>query len=224
MTLKRLGQVICLFQLILLRLTVDLLKRLSKTNNAVFNGRVLMWLAFVLPLSERSGAVIGCVNNTACVCLPGGSGLNLKSEANTANVTVYEESIEQKLLDSVEGMQRHCVCVLAIHVVHNKGTTVDPALYKAFWSLQNYIHNPSLLFKGEHWTAFAKAMESVLSAFSALPVAEGGKGTDELCFTTKYLTSSRLLKLQVEPFGVATHSLLVTPLSSSKILHSGGTS
>lgn len=43
-------------QLILLRLTVDLLKRLSKTNNAVFNGRVLMWLAYVLPLSERSGA------------------------------------------------------------------------------------------------------------------------------------------------------------------------
>lgn len=42
-------------QLILLRLTVDLLKRLSKTNNAEFNGRVLMWLAYVLPLSERSG-------------------------------------------------------------------------------------------------------------------------------------------------------------------------
>lgn len=83
------------------------------------------------------------------------------------------------------------------------GPSIDPALYKSFWSLQHYIHNCQLLFKGEHWTAFTKAMEAVLGTFATIPVAEGGKGTDELCFTTKYLTSSRLLKLQVRRLGYA---------------------
>lgn len=47
-----------------------------------------MWLAYVLPLSERSG-------------------LNLKSEANAANITVYEDNLDSKQLDALEGTERY---------------------------------------------------------------------------------------------------------------------
>lgn len=40
---------------LLLKVCTDLLKRLSKTNNAEFCGRILVFLAFVFPLSDRSG-------------------------------------------------------------------------------------------------------------------------------------------------------------------------
>lgn len=40
---------------VLLRVCTTLLKRLSKTNNAEFCGRILIFLAYVFPLSDRSG-------------------------------------------------------------------------------------------------------------------------------------------------------------------------
>lgn len=50
----------------------DLLKRLSRTVDTNFCGRILILLAKSLPLTEKSG-------------------LNLISQFNTANTTIYEE-------------------------------------------------------------------------------------------------------------------------------------
>ena len=44
--------------LIILRLCNELLRRLSKTKNTSFCGRILQFLANIYPMSERSGAVI----------------------------------------------------------------------------------------------------------------------------------------------------------------------
>ncbi|OZJ04340.1 hypothetical protein BZG36_02384 [Bifiguratus adelaidae] len=57
--------------LVLLRLCNELLRRSSKTENTVFCGRILMFLANSFPLGERSG-------------------VNVKGEFNLENITLYE--------------------------------------------------------------------------------------------------------------------------------------
>ena len=59
-------------KLSLLRMSNEMLRRLSKADNTVFCGRILMFLASVFPLSERSG-------------------VNLKSLVNTANATHFDD-------------------------------------------------------------------------------------------------------------------------------------
>ena len=49
-----------------------LLRRLSKTHNSVFCGKILVFLSFTFALSERSA-------------------VNLTGKANVTNVTVYED-------------------------------------------------------------------------------------------------------------------------------------
>jgi len=62
-------------KLILLRLCNSLLRRLSKTSENQFCGRVLLYLAAAYPLSERSA-------------------INVTGKANTGNVTFFEEEEE----------------------------------------------------------------------------------------------------------------------------------
>ena len=59
----------------ILRMCNDLLKRLSRTMDTAFCGRILILLAKSLPLNEKSG-------------------LNLAGQFNTANVTIYERERE----------------------------------------------------------------------------------------------------------------------------------
>ena len=56
----------------LLRICNDLLRRLSRTQNTVFCGRILLFLAKFFPISERSG-------------------LNVISEFNLENTTTFSE-------------------------------------------------------------------------------------------------------------------------------------
>lgn len=58
--------------LCLLRMCNALLRRLSKTHNSVFCGKILVFLSFTFALSERSA-------------------VNLTGKANVTNVTVFED-------------------------------------------------------------------------------------------------------------------------------------
>lgn len=70
----------------ILRMCNDLLRRLSRAQNTVFCGRILLFLAKFFPFSERSG-------------------LNIVSEFNLDNVTEYGvdgKDLDDALEDSVE--------------------------------------------------------------------------------------------------------------------------
>ncbi|ORY04075.1 hypothetical protein K493DRAFT_311502 [Basidiobolus meristosporus CBS 931.73] len=69
--------------LVFLRLCNELLRRLSKTKNTVFCGRILILLAKVFPLGERSG-------------------VNLRGDFNIENSTSYEDN---HMEDDTEGIQ-----------------------------------------------------------------------------------------------------------------------
>lgn len=90
---------------------LDLLRRLSKSQNTVFCGRIQLFLARLFPLSEKSGEKF-----LACV-LPGTSkisnvfqglllkltfvfvpGLNLQSQFNLDNITVFNKNEQESTL------------------------------------------------------------------------------------------------------------------------------
>src|SRR5688572_4744395 len=98
--------------LVLLRLCNDLLRRLSRTQNTVYSGRILMFLSTVYPLSERSG-------------------VNLRGDFNKDNVTHYEGEDVQ---DEDEPMTDEGKALEGVGEAERR-------FYRRFWGLQKFFSN-----------------------------------------------------------------------------------
>ncbi|KAI9333687.1 THO complex, subunit THOC1 [Obelidium mucronatum] len=133
--------------LTLLRYCNDLLRRLSKTQHTVFSGRILLFLTGVFSLTERSG-------------------VNLKGDFNTDNVTVVVD--DQTLF--VEN---------PMDVDAPLEISKDRAFYKTFWSLQRYFSDPMIVIKKlDEWAKMESAIESVLQVFEAENESDLKSGSD----------------------------------------------
>ncbi|KAL1207916.1 THO complex subunit 1 [Cardamine amara subsp. amara] len=157
-------------KLVMLRTCNQLLRRLSKANDVVFCGRILMFLAHFFPLSERSA-------------------VNIKGVFNTSNETKYEKDPP-------------------------KGISVDFNFYKTFWSLQESFCNPaSLTSASTKWQKFSSSLAVVLNTFDAQPLSEEEGEANSLeeeaaTFNIKYLTSSKLMGLELKDSSFRRHILL----------------
>ncbi|KAK8977013.1 hypothetical protein V6N11_019685 [Hibiscus sabdariffa] len=157
-------------KLVMLRTCNQLLRRLSKANDVVFCGRILMFLAHFFPLSERSA-------------------VNIKGVFNTSNETKYEK-------DPPEGI------------------SVDFNFYKTFWSLQEHFCNPASLSNAPiKWQRFTASLMVVLNTFDAQPLSEEEGAENNLeeeatTFNIKYLTSSKLMGLELKDPSFRRHILL----------------
>ncbi|XP_013192786.2 THO complex subunit 1 [Amyelois transitella] len=171
----------------LLRMCNDLLRRLSRSQNTVFCGRILLFLAKFFPFSERSG-------------------LNIVSEFNLENVTEFGGDSSSTLKDSLDEEM----------VVDDEKSklSIDYNLYCRFWSLQDFFRNPNTCYNKIQWKTFVAHSGSVLSAFSSykLEAVELQKSkmnrlkavTDvemhenkEQHYFAKFLTNQKLLELQL---------------------------
>ena len=172
---------------ILLRLCNSLLKRLSRTRQATLCGRILMFMAAAWPLSEKSA-------------------LNMKGLCHTDNVTEFED---QEAFDE-----------------QNKDDDFDDAgdgapkedydTYSGFWSVQKYLSNPPSCFKDVK--GFLASVDVTCSALErtactpdefereraamverqSLPLSiEPEDDTQQMLGSQKYLTNSRLLRIQL---------------------------
>ncbi|PON58467.1 THO complex, subunit THOC [Parasponia andersonii] len=157
-------------KLVMLRTCNQLLRRLSKANDVVFCGRILMFLAHFFPLSERSA-------------------VNIKGVFNTSNETKYEK-------DPPDGI------------------SIDFNFYKTFWSLQEYFCNPaSLSVAPLKWQKFVSNLSVVLNTFEAQPLSDGEGNANYLeeeaaTFSIKYLTSSKLMGLELKDPSFHRHILV----------------
>ncbi|KAK3886475.1 hypothetical protein Pcinc_009346 [Petrolisthes cinctipes] len=168
-----------------LRMCNDLLRRLSRSQNTDFCGRILLFLARFFPFSERSG-------------------LNLVSEFNLENVTSFtnvetddEEEAGRPVGDMGDGAPR-----------------LDYTLYTKFWSLQDFFRNPVQCFQKAPWKVFTLYCNDVLEAFKSFkldnvqsstsarlsrslsqPAASSDTPQADQYFA-KYLTNQKLLDLQ----------------------------
>ncbi|KAK0089024.1 hypothetical protein PV325_009645 [Microctonus aethiopoides] len=177
----------------LLRMCNDLLRRLSRSQQTVFCGRILLFLAKFFPFSERSG-------------------LNIVSEFNLDNHTVFgDEKIEENLGEPMEEDDK----------IENK-IQIDYNLYRKFWALQDFFRNPNQCYNKMHWKVFSAHATSVLSAFSSFKLeeqrscitSEGKKDKTmetaykETHYFAKYLTNQKLLELQLSDSNFRRYVLL----------------
>jgi len=118
---------------------------------------------------------------STCFPLAHKSAVNLVGSYNETNVTEYEAEEDVK-----------------------SDVVVNYTLYKRFWDLQRYFMSKSLrdggcLQNSKSWNEFVEVSNSVLTAFESNPFLEAQTGhpQDKSFFSTKYLSSGRLLSLQL---------------------------
>ncbi|WMV11663.1 hypothetical protein MTR67_005048 [Solanum verrucosum] len=201
-------------KLVMLRTCNQLLRRLSKANDVVFCGRIIMFLAHFFPLSERSA-------------------VNIKGVFNTSNETKYETevpegisidfnfyrtlwSLQMKFRDETvgekpEGQRIHdnqlksCSKVADANPVSIAYSlfSVPSVIISDGGSLCEYFCNPpSLINAPGKWHKFISSLTLVLNTFEAQPLSdeEGNAHNpedDAATFNIKYLTSSKLMGLEV---------------------------
>ncbi|XP_071641863.1 THO complex subunit 1-like isoform X1 [Temnothorax longispinosus] len=178
----------------LLRMCNDLLRRLSRSQQTVFCGRILLFLAKFFPFSERSG-------------------LNIVSEFNLENHTEFglekaeEDNLEQITKDDDKS--------------ENK-IPIDYNLYRKFWALQDFFRNPNQCYNKMHWKVFSAHASNVLSAFASFKLEEQRSYPTtcikmdtsmegpykETHYFAKYLTNQKLLELQLSDSNFRRYVLL----------------
>uniref|UniRef100_H3CSS6 THO complex 1 n=2 Tax=Tetraodon nigroviridis TaxID=99883 RepID=H3CSS6_TETNG len=189
----------------LLRMCNDLLRRLSKSQNTVFCGRIQLFLARLFPLSEKSG-------------------LNLQSQFNLDNITVFnkneqESSLGQKHAEEKEdGMEVEEGEMGEEDAPAPCSIPIDYNLYRKFWTLQDYFRNPVQCYDKVSWITFVKYSEETLAVFKSykLDDMQASKrkledlrtsGGDHVYFA-KFLTSEKLMDLQLSDSNFRRHILL----------------
>ncbi|XP_070556038.1 THO complex subunit 1-like [Ptychodera flava] len=169
----------------LLRMCNDLLRRLSQPQRTVFCGRIQLFLARLFPLNEKSG-------------------LNLMSQFNLENITVYNTK-------DVDGLLKHEEKDESMEFEEGEmgdsmsGTPIDYNLYRKFWSLQDFFRYPVQCYNKENWKKFSQNSDEVLNAFSSLKLDDVSASKKKLeqikkgehTYFAKYLTSEKLFDLQL---------------------------
>ncbi|XP_057190293.1 THO complex subunit 1 [Triplophysa rosa] len=189
----------------LLRMCNDLLRRLSKTQNTVFCGRIQLFLARLFPLSEKSG-------------------LNLQSQFNLDNITVFNKNEQESTL----GMPHADVKEDGMEVEEGEmgdedapapcSIPIDYNLYRKFWTLQDYFRNPLQCYDKFSWMTFLKYSDETLAVFksyklddmqaSKRKLEEMRTAAGDHVYFAKFLTSEKLMDLQLSDSNFRRHVLL----------------
>ncbi|XP_017297830.2 THO complex subunit 1 [Diaphorina citri] len=165
----------------LLRMCNDLLRRLSRSQNTVFCGRILLFLAKFFPFSERSG-------------------LNIISEFNVENITEFGGD-EEMDVSSNETEETDTEEVDKVKIDFN--------FYKKFWSLQDYFRNPVQCYNKVSWKMFTSYAETVLAAFKSYKLDDVQSSLNPSGdYFAKYLTNQKLLDLQLSDTNFRRYVLL----------------
>lgn len=170
----------------LLRSCNDLLRRLSRSQNTVFCGRILLFLAHLFPLSERSG-------------------LNIVSEFNLENATMY--STDEDLFSDITSEKGDVVEEGEITSNNQSTVIVDKNLYQKFWSLQDFFRCPNTCYNKMQWRHFTGCTSEVLTVFGSFKSDDANSSKWKLAklptssgvcvYFAKYLTSPKLLELEL---------------------------
>lgn len=189
----------------LLRMCNDLLRRLSKSQNTVFCGRIQLFLARLFPLSEKSG-------------------LNLQSQFNLDNITVFNKNEQESTLglkhteEKEDGMEVEEGEMGEDEAPAQCSIPIDYNLYRKFWTLQDYFRNPVQCYEKFSWMTFVKYSDDTLAVFKSYKLDDmqaSKKKMEELrsssrehVYFAKFLTSEKLMDLQLSDSNFRRHILL----------------
>lgn len=125
----------------LLRMCNDLLRRLSRSQNTVFCGRILLFLAKFFPFSERSG-------------------LNIVSEFNLENLTEYESDNTEATGTVTAAANGNATGDDETESTKTPALKIDYNLYCKFWALQDFFRNPNQCYNKVQWKTFASVSKA----------------------------------------------------------------
>ncbi|KAK9266296.1 hypothetical protein L1049_001818 [Liquidambar formosana] len=161
-------------------------------------GQIPRLLDIVLYLCEKEhveGARAVCswktcdVENMQSTSSSSFKAVNIKGVFNTSNETKYEKEAPD-------------------------GISVDFNFYKTLWSLQEYFCNPaSITLAPVKWQKFTSSLMVVLNTFEAQPLSDEEGNANNLeeeaaTFSIKYLTSSKLMGLELKDPSFRRHILV----------------
>ncbi|KAE9983237.1 hypothetical protein EG328_010178 [Venturia inaequalis] len=201
--------------LVVLRACNELLRRLSRAEEAVFCGRIFMFLFQGFPLGERSS-------------------VNPKGEFHKENITAYETiplSEHQNVAQvgsqkdvEMTGMSNKLPLDAKEKTPGQTTLLEEDELYPIFWKLQEAFSNPpDYFFKDKRTEEFKRGLEATLDKFIAVPkvnqaaASESRSGNersaDEMeheegagnTFNPKYLTSKELFSLELSDLAFQRH-------------------
>ncbi|XP_061550464.1 THO complex subunit 1 [Phycodurus eques] len=189
----------------LLRMCNDLLRRLSKSQNTVFCGRIQLFLARLFPLSEKSG-------------------LNLQSQFNLDNVTVFNKNEDESTFglkhteEKEDGMEVEEGEMGEDEAPASCSIPIDYNLYRKFWTLQDYFRNPVQCYDKVSWMTFLKYSDETLAVFKSFKLDDNQASKRKLeelrassgehVYFAKFLTSEKLMDLQLSDSNFRRHILL----------------
>ncbi|KAG9957610.1 nuclear matrix protein, partial [Aureobasidium melanogenum] len=215
--------------LALLRSCNELLRRLSRAEDAVFCGRVFFFLFQTFPLGDKSS-------------------VNLRGEYHTENVTVFEKDpptdVEAPepmdiIMEGDAGAESQSKDTDGTSTPSNKDQTKaqtekkgdevkdeNSEFYPIFWRLQHDFSNPTRLFEDENFSPFKDGIEKTLMKFKKTPVVAqtksagdaqrgikrklGDETGDQYAsnYNPKYLTSRELFELELSDLAFQRHILV----------------
>ena len=190
-------------KILLLRMSNDLLRRLSSAQNTIFCGRIQLFLARLFPLSEKSA-------------------LNLMSHFNLDNVTTYNKEAGQGVAmeEAPGGEDEGEVMEVDDEESDDSSLPVDYNLYHKLWALQDFFCQPTHCYTSEKWKILTVNVEEVLRTFSSFkledvqaPRRKNKKPAtlveySESHYFAKFLTSEKLMNLQLRDSHFRRHVLL----------------
>ncbi|XP_006733108.1 THO complex subunit 1 [Leptonychotes weddellii] len=150
-------------------------------------------------------------------------GLNLQSQFNLENVTVFNTNEQESTLgqkhteDREEGMDVEEGEMGDDEAPTTCSIPIDYNLYRKFWSLQDYFRNPVQCYEKISWKTFLKYSEEVLAVFKSYKLDDtqaSRKKMEELktggehVYFAKFLTSEKLMDLQLSDSNFRRHILL----------------
>ncbi|KAI0802539.1 THO complex subunit 1 transcription elongation factor-domain-containing protein [Xylaria sp. FL0064] len=213
--------------LVILRSCNDLLRRLSRAEDAAFCGRVYIFMFQSIPPGDRSS-------------------VNLRGEYHVENVTTFEEipatsegpGADKMDVDAEgdhaksEGKDAKSATKAVSFEAKNRsesGKSLDTdSLYPIFWSLQHFFSQPTTLFDPAELTKFKSGIEATMNAFESIEkIQKTTKGPDEYKLipqkrkaaetnedlrrtnnNPKYLTSRELFELEISDLYFRRHILI----------------
>ena len=187
---------------LLLRMSNDLLRRLSSSQNTIFCGRIQLFLARLFPLSEKSA-------------------LNLMSHFNLDNVTTYNKEAGQGVvMEDTPGGEDEGEVMEVDAQSDDSSLPVDFNLYHKLWALQEIFCQPTQCYTPEQWKVLTVNVEEVLRTFSSFKLEDVQSsrrknqrpatlvGYSESHYFANFLTSEKLMNLQLRDSHFRRHVLL----------------
>lgn len=220
--------------LVFLRSCNELLRRLSRAEDAIFCGRVFFFLFQTFPLGDKSS-------------------VNLRGEFHTENQTKFDveepetgdhdgekmdvdpatpakdEGTPQQVPPTKPGSK--AVPIKAPPKIPEEDILSSSELYPTFWRLQHDFSDPTRLFESGNFTSFKKSLASTIAKFKKTPTVvqtrsgeddkrgtkrkqgeDGVNGSDgdHLVdnYNPKYLTSRDLFDLELSDLAFQRHILV----------------